>query len=151
MQLPCYEGPQYLVRTGIIIPLVSCDSILFTSYCCLLRCLVDCCRLHLGVMILSAIIIYNIIYVGGSSKIQTLSQLNFYWNWGLQQWKDSQVIKVMILSAIIIYNIIYVCGSSKIHEIEVYNNGKTHMLLKSVFFIYKCAGILLVYILSTGC
>ena len=106
---------QYLVRTGIIIPLVSCDSILFTSYCCLLRCLVDCCRLHLGVMILSAIIIYNIIYVGGSSKIQTLSH-------------DSTSI-----------------------EIEVYNNGKTHRLLKLVFFIYKCVGILLVYILSTGC
>ena len=34
-------------------------------------------------------------------------------------------------------------------EIEVYNNGKTHRLLKSVFFIYKCAGILLttVYII----
>ena len=28
-------------------------------------------------------------------------------------------------------------------EIEVYNNGKTHRLLKSVFFIYECAGILL--------
>ena len=25
--------------------------------------------------------------------------------------------------------------------IEVYNNGKTHRLLKLVFFIYKCAGI----------
>jgi len=26
-------------------------------------------------------------------------------------------------------------------EIEVYNNGKTHRLLKLLFFIYECAGI----------
>ena len=41
-------------------------------------------------------------------------------------------------------------GSSKIQtlshdsssiEIEVYNSGKTHSLLKLVFFIYKGAGI----------
>ena len=28
-------------------------------------------------------------------------------------------------------------------EIEVYNNGNTHWLLKLLFFIYKCADILL--------
>ena len=28
-------------------------------------------------------------------------------------------------------------------EIEVYNNGKTHRLLKLLFFIYECALILL--------
>ena len=27
-------------------------------------------------------------------------------------------------------------------EIEVYNNGKTHGLLKLLFFIYECAGML---------
>ena len=47
------------------------------------------------------------LFVGGSSKIQTLSPHD--------------------LSSI---------------EIEVYSNGKTVRLLKSVFFIYKGAGIL---------
>ena len=58
---------------------------------------------------------YSLIYVGGSSKIQTLSH-------------DSSSI-----------------------ENEVYNNGKTHRLLKSVFFIYNCAGILLtsIYIIQS--
>ena len=28
-------------------------------------------------------------------------------------------------------------------KIDVYNNGKTHRLLKLLFFIYECAGILL--------
>ena len=28
-------------------------------------------------------------------------------------------------------------------EIEIYNNGKTHRLLKLLYFIYECAGILL--------
>ena len=45
------------------------------------------------------------VYVGGSSKIQTLSH-------------DSSSI-----------------------EIEIYSNGKTHRLLKLLFFIYECAGI----------
>ena len=31
---------------------------------------------------------------------------------------------------------------SSFFEIEVYNNGKTHRLLKLVYFIYECAGIL---------
>ena len=48
-------------------------------------------------------------------------------------------------------------GSSKIQtlshdsssiEIEVYNNGKTQ-IIKVVFFIYKCAGILLTSIYVT--
>ena len=34
-------------------------------------------------------------------------------------------------------------------EIEVYNNGKTHGLLKLVFFIYKGASILLTSIYIT--
>ena len=34
-------------------------------------------------------------------------------------------------------------------EIEVYNNGKTHRLLKLVFFIYECTGILLTSIYIT--
>ena len=53
------------------------------------------------------------VYVGGSSKIQTLSH-------------DSSSI-----------------------EIEVYNNGKTHRLLKLLFFVYKCTGILLTSIYIT--
>ena len=37
-------------------------------------------------------------------------------------------------------------------EIEVYNNGKIHRLVKLLFFIYECAGILLiVYILPREC
>ena len=52
----------------------------------------------------------------------------------------------------------YVSGSSKIQtlshdsssiEIEVYNNGKTHRLLKLLFFVYKCTGILLTSIYIT--
>jgi len=31
-------------------------------------------------------------------------------------------------------------------EIEVYNNGKTHRLLKLLFFVYKCAGLTSIYI-----
>ena len=34
-------------------------------------------------------------------------------------------------------------------SIEVYSNGKTHRLLKLLFFIYKCAGILLTSIYIT--
>ena len=34
-------------------------------------------------------------------------------------------------------------------EIEVYNNGDTHRLLKLLFFIYKGAGILLASIYIT--
>ena len=47
-------------------------------------------------------------------------------------------------------------GSSKIQtlchmtiKIGVYSNGKTHRLLKLLFFIYKCAGILLTSIYIT--
>ena len=49
-------------------------------------------------------------------------------------------------------NIIYVSGSSKIQTLsfdsssiktEIYSNGKTHRLLKYLFFIDECAGILL--------
>ena len=36
-------------------------------------------------------------------------------------------------------------------KIEVYNNGKTHRLLKLLFFTYKCAGILLTSIYITQC
>ena len=32
---------------------------------------------------------------------------------------------------------------------EVYNDGKTHRLLKLLFFIYECAGILLTSIYIT--
>ena len=46
--------------------------------------------------------------------------------------------------------ILYVGGSSKIQTVchvtqvlLVYSNGKTHRLLKLLFFIYECAGILL--------
>ena len=56
---------------------------------------------------------WYILYVGGSSKIQTLSH-------------DSISI-----------------------EIEVYNNGKIYRLLKLLFFIYECAGILLTSIYIT--
>ena len=34
-------------------------------------------------------------------------------------------------------------------EIEVYSNGKTRRLLKLLFFIYECAGILLTSIYIT--
>ena len=34
-------------------------------------------------------------------------------------------------------------------EVEVYSNGKTHRILKLLFFIYKCAGILLTSTLIT--
>ena len=50
-------------------------------------------------------------------------------------------------------------GSSKIQtfmshdsssiENEVYNNRKTHRLLKLLFFIYECAGILLTWVYIT--
>ena len=49
-------------------------------------------------------------------------------------------------------------GSSKIQfmshdtsfiEIEVHNNGKTHRLLKLLFFIHECAGMLLTSIYIT--
>ena len=36
----------------------------------------------------------------------------------------------------------YMSHDSSSSKIEVYSNGKTHMLLKLLFFIYKCAGIL---------
>ena len=38
---------------------------------------------------------------------------------------------------------------SSFTKIVVYSNGKTHRLLKSVFFIYECAGILLTSVYIT--
>jgi len=44
---------------------------------------------------------------------------------------------------------VFMSHDSSCIEIEVYNNGKTHRLVKLLFFIYKCAGILLTSIYIT--
>ena len=74
---------------------------------------VVCFYMYFIYMYILAFHITIVTYVGGSSKIQTLSH-------------DSSSI-----------------------EIEVYNNGKTHRLLKLLFFVYKCTGILLTSIYIT--
>jgi len=39
--------------------------------------------------------------------------------------------------------------ASRSTKIEVYSNGKSRRLLKSVFFIYRCVGILLTSVYIT--